>query len=91
MVAMRLSIVILKVFRQFAQFKQLALLTGISTWSYIWTITNMEAHSKMKGQVYSQNSFIFIVFHHLNNNLDKKSQISCVPLPNSAKLKVINS
>lgn len=39
MVAMRLSIVILKVFRQFAQFKQLTLLHGISTWSYIGGIT----------------------------------------------------
>lgn len=35
MVAMRLSIVILKVFRQFAQFKQLTFLAEISTRSYI--------------------------------------------------------
>ncbi len=90
MVAMRLSIVILKVFRQFAQFKQLALLVIISTWSYIWTITRMEAYSKMKGQVYSQNSFIFIVLLLKIKISDKKSQISCVPLSNSAKLKVIN-
>ncbi|EAF4676403.1 hypothetical protein C0R19_03070 [Listeria monocytogenes] len=85
-----MSIVILKVFRQFAQFKQLTLLVGISTWSYIWTITRMEAYSKMKGQVYSQNSFIFIVFDYLINYSDKKSHFSCVLLSNSAKLKVIN-
>ncbi|EEW22072.1 predicted protein [Listeria monocytogenes F6900] len=50
----------------------------------------MEAHSKMKGQVYSQNSFIFIVFDYLINYSDKKSHFSCVLLSNSAKLKVIN-
>ncbi|ASH35981.1 hypothetical protein A409_2110 [Listeria monocytogenes serotype 1/2b str. 10-0810] len=44
----------------------------------------------MKGQVYSQNSFIFIVFYYLFNNSDKISHISCVLLSNSAKLKVIN-
>lgn len=50
----------------------------------------MEAHSKMKGQVYSQNSFICIVLLELINILDKKSHISCVFIANSAKLKVIN-
>ncbi|CUL21693.1 hypothetical protein LM7414_110211 [Listeria monocytogenes] len=31
----------------------------------------MEAHSKTKGQAYSQNSFIFIVFDYLINYSDK--------------------
>lgn len=35
----------------------------------------MEAHSKMKGQVYSQNSFIFIVLLYLINQSEKNNTL----------------